>query len=100
MSRDRRSPTMIWWDEQPLRPKIAIDPLTKESRDAFNREYEKHVEEMRKDWEHLKFYHTCFFCGEQSHEDELIRNVKGYWIHPECEMYWQELELNMKNKKL
>lgn len=83
------------FDEFPLQNNT--DPLTPEGRAIMEAEYQKNMEAMAKDWERVKMYHVCIFCGEQSHEDGLIRNNEGYWIHRECDDYWKELEkLNIK----
>jgi hypothetical protein len=71
---------------QPRRAKICLERM--EERQAELNDYPP---EMADDWEEVKQYHICWHCGEQGHENGMMRNKLHYWVHIECEIYINKL---------
>jgi hypothetical protein len=84
------------WEHQseagnPARAKICLAQLEKD-----NAELNDYPPGFEDDWEEVKQYHLCYYCHEQGHEEGMLRNNMGYWVHACCQ---EHLENTIKNIK-
>lgn len=83
-----------WFDEAPLRR--AYKPANHIRVQVDDLNFDSIPDDAYEGMEYYNHIHLCWLCHEQGHEDEMVRNLAGYWVHARCEVEQRQFIKNLK----